>query len=80
MANANANLGSTSDSGMTIPCARTRKYSATPGFTIQTAGNEKAIGIPHCRSVARSGAVATRRIQNCRCFSLIYLIMTIAST
>jgi outer membrane lipoprotein-sorting protein len=62
MANSNANLSSTSDSGMSINAREPEKYSATLVFTIQTEGNEKAIGIPPLSvQVARSGA--DRRVE-----------------
>jgi len=62
MANSNANMSSTSDSGTTINAREPEKYSATLVFTIQTEGNEKAIGIPPLSvQVARSGA--DRRVE-----------------
>jgi outer membrane lipoprotein-sorting protein len=62
MANSNANLSSTSDSGMSINAREPEKYSATLVFTIQTEGNDKAIGIPPLSvQVARSGA--DRRVE-----------------
>jgi hypothetical protein len=56
MSNSNANMNATSDSGMSINAREPEKYSATLVFTVETAGNDKAIGIPPLSvQVARSG-------------------------
>ena len=61
-ANANTNINSSSDSGPTINAREPEKYSATLVFSVETQGNEKAIGIPSLSvQVARNGA--DRRVE-----------------
>src|ERR1044072_1487605 len=60
--NANTNINSSSDTGPTINAREPEKYSATLVFSVETQGNEKAIGIPSLSvQVARSGA--DRRVE-----------------
>lgn len=61
-ANANPNTNSSADAGPTINAREPEKYSATLVFSVETQGNEKAIGIPSLSvQVARSGA--DRRVE-----------------
>lgn len=60
-ANANTNINS-SDVGTTINAREPEKYSATLVFSVETKGNDKAIGIPSLSvQVARNGA--DRRVE-----------------
>jgi outer membrane lipoprotein-sorting protein len=60
--NANTNINSSTDAGPTINAREPEKYSATLVFSVETQGNEKAIGIPSLSvQVARSGA--DRRVE-----------------
>ncbi|HKP37849.1 MAG TPA: hypothetical protein VJT71_13410 [Pyrinomonadaceae bacterium] len=61
-ANTNSNINSSSESGPTINAREPEKYSATLVFSVETQGNEKAIGIPSLSvQVARNGA--DRRVE-----------------
>jgi hypothetical protein len=61
-ANANTNINSSADTGPTINAREPEKYSATLVFSVETQGNEKAIGIPSLSvKVARNGA--DRRVE-----------------
>jgi hypothetical protein len=60
--NANTNINSSADAGPTINAREPEKYSATLVFSVETQGNEKAIGIPSLSvQVTRSGA--DRRVE-----------------
>ena len=60
--NANTNINSSADTGPSINAREPEKYSATLVFSVETQGNEKAIGIPSLSvQVARSGA--DRRVE-----------------
>jgi len=60
--NANTNINSSADAGPGINAREPEKYSATLVFSVETQGNEKAIGIPSLSvQVARSGA--DRRVE-----------------
>ena len=61
-ANANANISSSSETGPSINAREPEKYSATLVFSVETQGNDKAIGIPSLSvQVARNGA--DRRVE-----------------
>ncbi len=56
-ANVNANINSSATSGPTINAREPEKYSATLVFSVETQGNEKAVGIPSLSvQVARNSA------------------------
>src|SRR6185369_867821 len=60
--NANTNINSSADAGPGINAREPEKYSATLVFSVETQGNEKAIGIPSLSvQVARSGG--DRRVE-----------------
>lgn len=60
--NANTNTSSSTETGPTINAREPEKYAATLEFSVETQGNEKAIGIPKLSvQVARNGA--DRRVE-----------------
>ena len=61
-ANANMNVNASSDTSTSINAREPEKYSATLVFSVETQGNEKAMGIPSLSvQVARNGA--DRRVE-----------------